>query len=79
MRPVDGSATGSLKSGPGEWFDKDIEADPGYHYMRAHRHLASAWIGDGGDESPRDHLCRALTRVAFCLAILDAQEARKGV
>lgn len=78
MKPIDGSPTGSLKSGPGEWFDRDVENDPGYHYMRAHRHLASAWLNDDEKESDRDHLCRALTRIAFCIAILDDQNARKG-
>jgi hypothetical protein len=77
MKPLNGSQTGSDKSGPGEWFDKDVESDPGYHYMRAMRHLTSAWLNDDPNESRMDHLFRALTRIAFCIAIETAQEARK--
>jgi len=76
MKPANGRETGSDKSGPGEWATKDVEEDPGYHYMRAIRHLTTAWnieagTEDPGDEDARDHLHRAITRATFCLAVLN--------
>lgn len=80
MKPINGSQTGSDKSGPGEWFDKDVETDPGYHHMRAIRHITTAWNLDAGTEADfetsMDHLDRALTRIAFCKAILQAKQAQ---
>jgi hypothetical protein len=81
MKPVNGSLTGSLKSGPGEWFDKDVEKDPCYHHMRAIRHLTSGRnisVGtEVGVETPIEHYQRAVTRATFCLMV-EIEKAERG-
>lgn len=74
MSPAPGRETGSDKSGPGEWATVDIEKDPAYHYMRAIRHLTTAWNISAGtetsNETAKQHLERAITRATFAMAIL---------
>ena len=72
MAPTDGSATGSLKSGPGEWFTKDPEGDPAYHVNRSIRHLITAANIQAGTESDGEgverHAEKAVCRAAMALA-----------
>lgn len=71
MAPQGGSATGSDKSGPGEWFTKDCVEDPMYHVRRVVGHTVSAiGLGEGErdaqGESRSDHWERCLVRAVFC-------------
>ena len=85
MSPVPGSTTGSDKSGPGEWFWKDVDGDPFYHHGRAARHVLSAMLLQAGTEidpkgeTAEAHLERAITRSAFALAILRSKSAENPV
>jgi len=74
MSPQGTSQTGSNKSGPGEWYTEDWQIDPAYHYMRAIRHLTTAYNQVHGTEpkdreGPEGHLKRAITRATFCLEL----------
>ena len=71
MSPQGNSATGSAKSGPGEWYTRDCDSDPQYHSRRVVNHALSAvGIGptgtDAGGESANDHWRRCLVRSVFC-------------
>lgn len=79
MAPKDGSQTGSQKSGPGEWFTKDVETDPCYHLMRAFRHGTTYWnlrhgteVDERG-ETDEEHLMKMICRAAMELTILRAR------
>ena len=83
MAPTGGSATGSAKSGPGEWAWKDIAQDKAYHVMRAIRHGTTYWNLRHGtetdpNETDEEHLMKMITRAAMELAILRAEKERKG-
>ena len=76
MAPKSGSETGSLKSGPGEWFTKDVETDRGYHLMRAIRHGTTYWNllhqteEDPNGETDVEHLQKMICRAAMELAVV---------
>ena len=75
MAPTGGSATGSAKSGPGEWASIDVAKDKAYHIMRAFRHGTET---DPNGETDEEHLMKMITRAAMELAILRAEKAQKG-
>jgi|32_taG_2_1085360.scaffolds.fasta_scaffold130081_1 hypothetical protein len=84
MAPTGGSATGSAKSGPGEWASIDVAKDKAYHIMRAFRHGTTYWNlrhgteTDPNGETDEEHLMKMITRAAMELAILRAEKAQKG-
>lgn len=79
MAPVTELGTGSDKSGPGDWYTKDLVDDPYYHLNRIVTHGQRAESCKAGtlkdSEGVVGHLRRAICRAAMQLVI---ELERKG-